>query len=199
MSNIAVIYYSATGHVYRLAQAVAEGAADAGSNVRLLRVAETAPDVAIDSRPEWRAHVEATSDVPVATNDDLRWADGLALGTPTRFGNVSAQMKQFLDSTGPLWMAGELPGRTATAFTSTGTLHGGAEATILSLYQTMFHWGSIVVAPGYTQPNVAGGGQAPYGVAHTAGSGLPDEAVLAAAKHQGFRLGTYTARLVASQ
>ena len=68
-------------------------------------------------------------------------------------------MKQFLDSTGPLWMAGGLPGRTATAFTSTGTLH--AEATILSLYQTMFHWGSIVVAPGYTQPNVAGGGQAP--------------------------------------
>ena len=146
----------------------------------------------------WRAHVEATADIPVATNDDLRWADGLALGTPTRFGNVSAQMKQFLDSAGPLWMAGELPGRTATAFTSTGTLHGGAEATILSLYQTMFHWGSIMVAPGYTQPDVAGGGQAPYGVAHTAGSGLPDEAVLAAAKHQGFRLGTYTERLVTS-
>ena len=199
MSNIAVIYYSATGNVYRLAQAVAEGAADAGSNVRLLRVAETAPDVAIDSRPEWRAHVEATSDVPVATNDDLRWADGLALGTPTRFGNVSAQMKQFLDSTGPLWMAGELPGRTATAFTSTGTLHGAPKRRSSRSIRRCSTGARSWWRPGYTQPNVAGGGQGTYGVAHTAGSGLPDEAVLAAAKHQGFRLGTYTARLVASQ
>lgn len=196
MTKIAVIHYSATGNVYRLAQAVAEGAADAGAEVRLLRVAELAPREAIDSRPEWRAHVDATADVPVATHDDLRWAEGLAFGTPTRFGNVSAQLKQFLDGVGPLWAAGELAGRTATAFTSAGTLHGGNEATILSLYQTMYHWGSIVVAPGYTQPDVPGGGQTPYGTAHLAAEGLPKAETLAAARHQGHRLATYTERLV---
>lgn len=196
MSNIAVIYYSATGNVYQLAQAVAEGAADAGADVRLLRVAETAPEAAIHSRPAWRAHVDATADIPVATNEDLRWADGLAFGTPTRFGNASAQLKQFLDSTGPLWAAGELAGRTATAFTSAGTRHGGNEATILSLYQTMYHWGSIVVAPGYTQPDAAGGGQMPYGTCHQASSGMPDADTLAAARHQGHRLATYTELLV---
>lgn len=195
MSNIAVIYYSATGNVHRLAQAVVEGVADAGADVRLLRVAETAPEAAIDSRPAWRAHVDATADLPVATNDDLRWANGLAFGTPTRFGNVSAQLKQFLDRTGPLWAVGELAGRTATAFTSAGTRHGGNEATILALYQTMYHRGSIVVAPGYTQPDAAGGGQMPYGTAHPSGTGLPDADTLAAARHQGRRLTVYTERL----
>lgn len=196
MANIAVIYYSATGNVYELAQSVAQGATDGGANVRLLRVAELASQEVIDSRPAWRFHVDATAHIPVATNEDLRWADGLAFGSPTQFGNMSAQLKQFLDGTGPLWATGELANKTATAFTSAGTMHGGNEATILALYQTMYHWGSIIVAPGYTQPDAPGGGRTPYGTAHCSGTGLPDAATLAAARHQGRRLAIYTQRLV---
>lgn len=193
--NVAVIYYSATGNVHALAQAVAEGAAGSGAEVRLRRVPELAPPEAIDSRPEWRAHVDATADVPVATLDDLRWADALAFGTPTRFGNVSAQLKQFLDGAGPLWFAGELAGKVGTGFTSAGTMHGGNEATLLALYHTLYHWGAVVVAPGYTDPDAPAGGQAPYGVAHPSSGGLPGPDVLAAARHQGRRLATVAARL----
>lgn len=100
--NIAVIYYSATGNVHTLAQAVAEGAEKAGAEVRLRRAAELAPQSAIDGNPAWRDHADATADVPVASHDDLRWADAYAFGTPTRFGNVAAQLKQFIDTTGPL-------------------------------------------------------------------------------------------------
>src|SRR5262245_33785517 len=108
MTKVAVIYYSATGNVHALAEALAEGAAQAGAEVRLRRVAELAPPEAIDSNPAWRAHLDTTADIQVATNDDLRWADGVALGSPTRFGNISAQLKQFLDHAGPLWAAGDL-------------------------------------------------------------------------------------------
>src|SRR5262245_26900613 len=97
--NVAVIYYSATGNVHALAEAVADGAAKAGADVRLRRVAELAPDSAIDSNPAWREHVDATADVPLASHDDLCWSDAFAFGTPTRFGNVASQLKQFLDST----------------------------------------------------------------------------------------------------
>ena len=199
MTNVAVIYYSATGTVYQLARAVTQGAQDAGAEVRLRRVAELAPDSAIDSRPEWRAHVDATADLPVATNDDLRWADGLAFGSPTRFGNVSAQLKQFLDGAGPLWFAGELADKVGTGFASAGTKHGGNEATVLALYHTLYHWGAIVVAPGYTDPEAPAGGQTPYGTAHPSGDGPPGADVLAAARHQGRRLATYAARLSRSQ
>jgi NAD(P)H:quinone oxidoreductase type IV len=129
MTKVAVIYYSATGNVHALAEAVAQGAAEAGAQVRLRRVAELAPEEAIDSNPAWRAHVDATDDIPVATNDDLRWADGVVFGSPTRFGNISAQLKQFLDRTGPLWAAGELADKVATGFTSTGNPHGGNESS----------------------------------------------------------------------
>lgn len=193
MTNVAVIYYSSTGNVHRLAEAVAQGAAETGAQVRLRRAAELAPDEAIHSRPEWRAHLEETADIPVASNDDLRWADGIALGSPTRFGNLTAQLKQFLDGAGPLWFAGELAGKAATGFTSASTAHGGLEATILALYQTMYHWGAIVVAPGYTQPDVPAGGQTPYGTAHPSAGGPPGDGILSAARHQGHRLATYTA------
>src|SRR6516164_9025921 len=102
MPNVAVIYYSATGNVHALAEALAEGAATEGADVRLRRVAELAPAEAIDSNPAWRKHIDATASVQVATLDDIRWAEALAFGSPTRFGNVSAQLKQFLDITGPL-------------------------------------------------------------------------------------------------
>jgi NAD(P)H dehydrogenase (quinone) len=188
MTKIAVIYYSSTGNVHALAEALAAGADDSGAEARLRRVAELAPDEAIDSNPAWRAHVDASADVPVATLEDLRWADGFAFGSPTRFGNVSAQLKQFLDMTGPLWAAGELADKPATAFTSAINRHGGNESTLLALYNTMHHWGAIVVAPGYTDEAVGEAGGNPYGTAHASGGGPPGEPSLAAARHQGARL-----------
>lgn len=188
MTRVAVIYYSSTGNVHALAQAVAEGAVQAGAEVRLRRVAELAPDEAIDSNPAWRAHIDATADVPIASLEDLRWADAYAFGSPTRFGNVSAQLKQFLDTTGQLWAAGELADKAATGFTSAINTHGGNESTLLALYNTMHHWGAIVVAPGYTDDAVAAAGGNPYGTAHPSGDGVPPEQVLRAARYQGSRL-----------
>jgi NAD(P)H dehydrogenase (quinone) len=193
--NVAVIYYSATGNVHALALAVAAGAESAGADVRLRRVAELAPPEAIDSNPAWRAHADATADIPVATHEDLRWADAYAFGTPTRYGNVASQLKQFLDTTAALWAAGELSDKPATAFTSAINTHGGNEATLLALYNTMHHWGAITVPPGYTDPVVTAAGGNPYGTAHPSGAGAPGEAVLAAARHQGQRLARIVARL----
>jgi NAD(P)H dehydrogenase (quinone) len=191
-TRVAVIYYSATGNVHALAEAVAEGAAQAGAQVRLRRVAELAPAEAIDSNPAWRAHVEATTDTRLATTDDLRWADGVAFGSPTRFGNVSAQLKQFLDQVGPLWAAGELANKVATGFTSASNRHGGNESTLLALHNTFHHWGAIVVAPGYTDPSVVPAGGNPYGTAHASAGGPPTPDVLAAARYQGRRLAAIT-------
>lgn len=191
MSKLAVIYYSSTGNVHALAEAVAEGAAGAGAEVRLRRVAELAPDEAIDANPAWRAHADATADVPLASLDDLRWADGFAFGSPTRYGNVSSQLKQFLDTTAALWAAGELADKVATAFTSAINAHGGNESTLLALYNTMHHWGAIVVAPGYTHPAFAEAGGNPYGTAHASGGGPPGEEALEAARHQGRRLARF--------
>jgi NAD(P)H dehydrogenase (quinone) len=192
MTKIAVIYYSATGNVHALAEAVAEGAVQAGAQVRLRRAAELATAEAVDSNPRWRAHVDATDDIQVATNDDVRWADGLAFGSPTRFGNISAQLKQFLDCTGPLWAAGELANKVATGFTSASNRHGGNESTLLALYNTLHHWGAILVAPGYTDESVTQAGGNPYGTAHASAGGPPTSDVLAAARYQGRRLATIT-------
>jgi NAD(P)H dehydrogenase (quinone) len=192
MTKIAVIYYSATGNVHALAEAVAEGAVQAGAQVRLRRAAELAPAEAVDANPRWRAHVDATDDIQVATNDDVRWADGLAFGSPTRFGNISAQLKQFLDCTGPLWAAGELANKVATGFTSASNRHGGNESTLLALYNTLHHWGAILVAPGYTDESVTQAGGNPYGTAHASAGGPPTTDVLAAARYQGRRLAAIT-------
>jgi NAD(P)H dehydrogenase (quinone) len=192
MSRVAIIYYSATGNVHALAEAVGEGAAEAGAQIRLRRVAELAPAEAIDSNPAWRAHADATADIQVATLDDVRWADALALGSPTRFGNISAQLKQFLDATGPLWAAGELADKVATGFTSASNVHGGNESTLLALYNTFHHWGAIVVAPGYTDPSITQAGGNPYGTAHASTGGPPTTDVLAAARYQGRRLAAMT-------
>lgn len=196
MTNVAVIYYSATGTVHALAEAVAAGAWQAGAEVRFRRVAELAPAVAIESDPAWQAHYEATADIDVATIDDVRWADALAFGSPTRFGNVSAPLKQFLDSTGPLWVAGELANKVATGFTSAGNRHGGNESTLLALYNTLHHWGAIVVAPGYTDQSVTLAGGNPYGTSHAVADGPPGAEVLAAARYQGRRLAAVADLLV---
>ena len=195
-AKIAVIYYSSTGNVHQLANAVAEGAEKAGADVRLRRVAEVAPDSAIDSNPAWRAHIEATKDVPIATLDELTWADAYAFGTPTRFGNVTSQLKQFIDTTGGLWQQGVMADKPATGFTSAYNTHGGNESTTLALYNTFHHWGSIIVAPGYTDPVVYPAGGNPYGTSHR-GGGSPSEETLTAARYQGERLATITARLLA--
>ncbi|MET9433660.1 NAD(P)H:quinone oxidoreductase [Streptomyces sp. NPDC006551] len=193
--KVAVVYYSATGNVHELAQAVAEGAEKAGAEVRLRRVPELAPDAAIDSNPAWRAHVDATGDVEIATLDDLEWADAYALGSPTRFGNVAAQLKQFIDTTGGLWQQGVMADKPATAFTSAHNVHGGNESTLLALYNTFHHWGSVIVSPGYTDPAVYAAGGNPYGTAHPGANGTPEEDTLRAARYQGERLAKIAKRL----
>ncbi|MEW6047394.1 MAG: NAD(P)H:quinone oxidoreductase [Bacillota bacterium] len=188
--RVAIIYYSSTGTVYRMAREVAAGGREAGAEVRLRRVAELAPPEAVEKNAAWKAHLEATRDVPMAGHDDLEWADAYIFGTPTRYGNVSSQLKQFLDSTGPLWAQGKLANKVAAAFTSASNAHGGQEATLLALYNVMYHWGCIVVTPGYTDPRVFQAGGNPYGVSWTAMGGQPplDDEVRRALRHLAARL-----------
>lgn len=161
--KLAVVYYSSTGTNYKLAKMAEEAGKANGAEVKVLKVQELAPQAAIDSNPLWKAHVENTKDVPVVTLDDLVWADAVLFSAPTRFGNVPAQMKQFLDTTGGLWFQGKLVNKVVSAMTSAQNDHGGQEATILSLYTTMYHWGAIVAAPGYTDPVLFTTGGNPYG------------------------------------
>lgn len=185
--NVSIIYYSATGTVHALAQAAADGAEKAGANVRLRRVAETAPSEAVNSNPDWAKHAEASGDVQLATHDDIAWADAVLWGTPTRFGNVSAQLKSFMDTVGPLWMAGKLADKVYSAFTASRTLHGGQESTILSLSNVFYHWGGIIVPPGYTDPIQFQTGN-PYGTSHVAGEGPPGDVSLDGARYQARRV-----------
>jgi NAD(P)H dehydrogenase (quinone) len=192
--RVAVIYYSSTGTVHALAEAVAEGAASAGAEVRLRRAAELAPAEAVDQNPRWRRHLDATASIPVATLHDLSWADAYAFGTPTRFGTPAAQLKQFIDQAGGLWRDGVLADKPATAFTSAYNRHGGSEATILALGNVFYHWGAVIVPPGFTDATVYAAGGNPYGTAATGGEGA-DAAALAAARHQGRRLADFARRL----
>jgi NAD(P)H dehydrogenase (quinone) len=193
--KVAVIYYSATGTVHALAQAVAEGAASAGAGVRLRRVAELAPDSAIDQNPLWRRHADAATSIAQASVEDLAWADAFAFGTPTRFGAPAAQLKQFIDQAGGLWQEGKLADKPVTAFTSAFNRHGGSEATILSLGNVFYYWGALIVPPGYTDPVVYAAGGNPYGTSSTGGDG-PDATALEAARYQGRRLAEITIRLL---
>ncbi|UGB28763.1 NAD(P)H:quinone oxidoreductase [Metabacillus sp. B2-18] len=190
MSNVklAVIYYSSTGTNYELAQWAEQGAKENGAEVKVLKVPETAPQAAIDSNPAWKAHVEATKDVPEVKLEDLEWADAIIFSIPTRFGNMPAQMKQFLDTTGGLWFNGKLVNKVVSAMTSAQNPHGGQEATLLSLYTTMHHWGALVASPGYTDPVTFAAGGNPYGTSVTVGQdGKMIEDVQAAVKHQAKR------------
>jgi NAD(P)H dehydrogenase (quinone) len=162
-AKVAVVYYSMGGTNYQLAKWAEEGAIEAGAEVKVVRVAELAPQSVIDSNPAWKAHVEQTKDVPVASVDDLDWADAVIFSTPTRFGGVASQMKQFIDLAGGLWAQGKTVNKVVSAMTSAQNPHGGQEATILSLYTSMFHWGAIVVTPGYSDSVVFGAGGNPYG------------------------------------
>jgi NAD(P)H dehydrogenase (quinone) len=192
-SKIAVVYYSATGNLHRLAQAVAEGAESAGAEVRLRHVEELATELQISQNQYWGRHRSAVRDEPTATLDDLEWADGVAFGTPTRFGNVAAQLKQFMDLAGHLWQEGKLADKVATSFTSSQNAHGGQETTILALNNTLYHWGMIIVPLGYTVSEVFAAGGNPYGTSYTSGHDVtgPDDAALNVARYQGERLARY--------
>ena len=160
----AVIYYSSTGNNYQLAQWAAESAQNEGCEVRIRKAKELAPEWVIEQNPAWKKNADATKEVEEVSLDDLDWADVLVFSVPTRYGNVPSQIKQFMDSTGPLWQKGKLTNKVVTAMTSAMNTHGGQESTILSLYTTMYHWGAIVVTPGYTDPLLYASGGNPYGL-----------------------------------
>ncbi|MGW7349721.1 NAD(P)H:quinone oxidoreductase [Streptomyces sp. Z26] len=196
--KIAVIYYSATGTIATLAKEIADVAERAGAEVRLRRVTELAPQAAIDSNPAWAENARATADIPEAAPDDMDWADAVVFGTPTRYGNVSSQLKQFLDQLGGLWQEGKLADKVYSGFTSSATLHGGQESTLLALYNTVHHFGGLVVAPGYTDASKFADGN-PYGTSHVdAQGGNPvDDTARTAARVQAERVVRITSALKA--
>ncbi len=201
--KVLVVFYSMYGHVYRMAQAVAEGAREVpGAQVELRRVPETLPQEIIEKMGATEAQREMAH-VPVCTIDELASADAIIFGTPTRFGNMCAQMRAFLDATGSLWARGALVGKVGSVFTSTATQHGGQESTILNFHTTLLHHGMIIVGLPYTYQGqmtieeVAGG--SPYGASTIAGgdgSRLPSANELAAGRFQGKHVATIAAKLV---
>ena len=167
MTKLAVIYYSATGHGTTMARRIEATATAAGAEVRVRHIAETHDPASFAENPAWTANYQATNDLPAATGDDIVWADAVIFGSPTRFGSVAAQFRTFVDSLGGLWSQGMLSDKVYAAFTSSQTLHGGQETTLLTLYVTLMHFGGIIVPPGYTdQVKFADGN--PYGVGLTA-------------------------------
>lgn len=190
MTNVklAVVFYSMGGTNYQLAKWAEEGAKEAGAEVKVLKVQELAPESIIERNEVWKNTVEATKNVPVATGDDIEWADAIIFSVPTRFGNMPSQMKQFLDIQGGLWATGKTVNKVVSAMTSAQNPHGGQEATLLSLYTSMMHWGAIIATPGYTDPVIFGAGGNPYGTSVTVGQdGKMIEDVQAAVKHQAKR------------
>jgi NAD(P)H dehydrogenase (quinone) len=167
--KLTIVYYSMGGSNHQMAQWAKEAAEAEGVQVRLVKAPELAPQSVIDSNPTWKATVDATQHIPEARPEDLDWADAIIFSTPTRFGVMAAQMKQFLDTTGGLWAQGKTVNKVVSAMTSAQNPHGGQEATLLSLYTMMYHWGAIVVAPGYTDPVIFSGGGNPYGTSVTIG------------------------------
>ena len=195
--KIAIVYYSTYGTNYEMAELAAEAAREAGAEVRLRKVKETAPRSVIDSQEGWKAQEAKTADIKEATPDDLVWADGYIFSAPTRYGGAASQMRAFIDTLGPIWQEGKLANKTFTAMTSAMNAHGGQETTLQTFYFTAAHWGCIVVPPGYTDPSISKAGGNPYGASvTTGGEGLTDD-VEAAIKHQARRLVQVTQQLQA--
>jgi NAD(P)H dehydrogenase (quinone) len=159
-------------------------------------VHELAPEEAVKSNQGWSDHALMTEDVLEAQLEDLEWADAYIFGTPTRFGNVSAQLKQFIDTTGGLWFEGKLADKVVSGFTSAQNAHGGQESTLLSMYNVFAHWGAILVTPGYNDPVLFESGGNPYGASSTE---EPDEQELAAARYLGRRVAEKAELLVGSR
>jgi len=166
--KVAVIYYSATGTIHAMAERAVEAAQKEGADVRLRQVPELAPEEAIASNAAWSQHFDHTKDEPKAMADDVVWADAVLFGSPTRYGNIASQLKQFLDTLGPQWAQGQLADKVYAGFTASMTAHGGQETTLLALYNTVYHFGGIIVPPGYTDPVKFVDGN-PYGVSHVTG------------------------------
>lgn len=183
--KLAVIYYSSTGTNYQLAQWAAQAGKDAGtSEVKILKFAETAPKEAIEQNQDWKAHLEATKDVPEVSLEDLEWADAIIFSAPTRYGNLPSQVAAFFDTTGGLWSSGKLANKVVSGMTSAQNSHGGQETTLLSLYKTMHHWGAIIAAPGYTDEVLFDAGGNPYGVSVSAGQDNLTGKIQKAVAHQ---------------
>lgn len=185
--KLAIVYYSTYGTNYQMATIAAEAARAAGAEVRLLKVAETAPANVVASQEAWQDVANKTSDIATATAEDMKWANAYLFSAPTRFGVMASQMRSFIDTLGGVWAAGELANKAFSAMSSAQNDHGGQESTIQSMYLTAMHWGSIVVAPGFTDQSIFKVGGNPYGYSHTQGKEFTDD-VKAAIGHQAKRL-----------
>lgn len=202
MCRVLIVHYSMYGHVCRMAEAVAEGVRGvAGCEALIKRVPETLPDEVLEKMGALEAR-KGMAHVPVATVEDLAEADAIVFGTPTRFGNMCGQMRQFLDATGGLWMKGALVGKVGSVFTSSATQHGGQESTILSFHTTLLHQGMVVVGLPYSFVGQMGIGEitgcSPYGASTiTGGQGerMPSENELAGARFQGAHVAGIATRL----
>ena len=186
--RLAVVFYTTYGTNHQMATIAAEAAKGQGAEVRLRRVAETAPAAVIAGQPAWKAQIEKMQDIPEVTSADMEWANAYLFSAPTRYGVSASQLRAFIDTLGPLWSQGKLANKAVTAMSSAQNAHGGQETTIMSVYTTMMHWGAIVVSPGYTDPIQYKAGGNPYGVSVTAnGEPIPDD-VMEAIRHQARRL-----------
>ena len=192
--KLAVVYYSTYGTNYQMATIAAEAAKAAGAEVRLLKARETAPEAVVQGQDAWKAQADKTASIPEATADDMEWADAYLFSAPTRFGVMASQMRAFIDTLGGVWSKGALANKAISAMSSAQNAHGGQEATILSFYTTAFHWGSVVVAPGYTDQSIFKTGGNPYGYSHTQGTDFDDDAK-AAIGHQARRLVEFAAKI----
>ena len=198
MTKVLVLYYSTWGHVETMANAVADGARRGGAEVLVKRVPETMPDEVVIA-----IHAKVDQEAPVATPEELGEYDAIVFGTPTRFGNMCGQMRNFLDRTGGLWAKGALIGKVGSVFVCTGTQHGGQETTITSFHTTLLHHGMIVVGVPYSVPELTNmaeiTGGSPYGASTLSkddGSRLPSANELEIARAQGKRVAEIASRLI---
>lgn len=198
--KLAIVYYSATGTVRGMAQRAAEAGEAAGAEVRLREVARQATAGEREASQAQADSAAASADVPAVTADDVVWADAVLFGSPTRYGNIAGQLKTFIDSLGPQWGQGLLADKVYAGFTASQTAHGGQESTLLALYNTIHHFGGIIVSPGYTDPLKFVDGN-PYGVSHVTGANNDaplGQAELDALDHLARRVVTVAGKLTAS-
>jgi NAD(P)H dehydrogenase (quinone) len=189
-ANVLIAFYSRTGVTEKLAHAVAEGAHEAGAEVRLRRVRDFVAEDIIQKVPGWAEHRDRMhKHYQAPTAEDAQWADAIIFGTPTRFGNVSAELKSYVDSLGGLWFQGKLHGKVGAGFNSTSTKHGGNESTNLTMFNFMSHLGLILVPLGYGDPAMFQAGT-PYGATAVSGTNAtpPTDLDLSAARYQGRRV-----------
>lgn len=174
--KLAIIYYSSTGTNYQLSKAAEEAAKNLGvKEIKFLRVEETVPDDIIKTNEDWLKHYNATKEIPVASADDLDWADAIIFSAPTRYGNLPSQFNSLMDTTGPLWQEGKLVDKVVSAMTSAANPHAGQEGTLHSIYKAMMHWGAIVANPAFTDPIIFETGGNPYGFSVVAGKELDEK------------------------